>query len=35
MPENKYTFLRKQTKWENLWFYQKSDVLYQMTVVFC
>lgn len=35
MPENKYTFLRKQTKWENLWFYQKTDVLYQLTVYFC
>lgn len=30
-----YTFLRKQAKWEDLWFYQKADVLYQMTVVFC
>lgn len=30
-----YTFLRKQTKWDDLWFYQKSEVLYQMTVVFC
>lgn len=30
-----YIFLRKQAKWEDLWFYQKADVLYQMTVVFC
>lgn len=31
----KYHYLRKQTRWENLWFYQKTVVLYQMTVVFC
>lgn len=30
-----YHYLRKQTRWENLWFYQKTVVLYQMTVVFC
>ena len=27
--------LRSQTKWENLFFYQKTDVLYQLTVAFC
>lgn len=27
--------LKKQTRWENLYFYQKTVVLYQMTVVFC
>ena len=27
--------LRKQTCWENLYFYQKTVVLYQMTYVFC
>ena len=27
--------LRKQTWWENLYFYQKTVVLYQMTYVFC
>ncbi len=27
--------LRPQTKWENLFFYQKTDVLYQLTVAFC
>lgn len=27
--------LRNQTKWQDLYFYQKSDVLYQMTIVFC
>ena len=26
--------LRKQTNWKNLWFYQKTIVLYQMTYVF-
>lgn len=30
-----YKYLRKQTKWGDLWFYQKTVVLYQMTVVFC
>ena len=27
--------LKKQTNWENLYFYQKTVVLYQMTYVFC
>ena len=27
--------LRPQTNWQNLYFYQKTVVLYQMTVVFC
>ena len=27
--------LKPQTNWENLFFYQKTVVLYQMTVVFC
>ncbi|MBQ7189878.1 MAG: four helix bundle suffix domain-containing protein [Kiritimatiellae bacterium] len=27
--------LNAQTKWENLYFYQKTVVLYQMTYVFC
>lgn len=31
----KYHYLRKQTRWEDLWFYQKTVVMYQMTVVFC
>ena len=26
--------LRKQTNWNNLWFYQKTVVLYRMTYVF-
>ncbi len=29
------TVLAKQTKWEDLYFYQKSDVIYQMTYIFC
>lgn len=29
------SILRKQVNWESLYFYQKSVVLYQMTVVFC
>jgi four helix bundle suffix protein len=33
--ENKTTqVLRKQADWENLYFYQKSNVLYQLTFVF-
>ena len=27
--------LKVQTQWENLFFYQKSDVIYQMAFVFC
>lgn len=27
--------LKKQTNWQSLYFYQKTVVLYQMTVVFC
>lgn len=26
---------RNVTKWQDLWFYQKTDVLFQMTYVFC
>ena len=33
--DTQYHYLRKQTRWEGLWFYQKTVVLYQMTVVFC
>ena len=29
------SIFRKVTKWQDLWFYQKSEVLYQMTYVFC
>lgn len=29
-----YSFLKKQDRWENLYFYQKSDVLYQLTYRF-
>jgi len=35
MTTDKPHVLKKQTNWENLFFYQKSVVLYQMTVVFC
>ena len=27
--------LKNQTKWESLYYYRKSIVLYQMTVAFC
>lgn len=27
--------LRQQTNWKELFFYQKSEVLYQLTFVFC
>ena len=33
--ETNHHYLRKQTRWENLWFYQKTVTLYDMTVVFC
>ena len=29
------SIFRKVPKWQNLWFYQKCEVLYQMTYVFC
>ena len=29
------SIFRKVPKWQDLWFYQKSEVLYQLTVVFC
>ncbi len=29
------SIFRKVTKWQDLWFYQKSEALYQMTYVFC
>lgn len=29
------SILKNQTKWEDLYYYRKSVVLYQMTVVFC
>lgn len=35
-PEKPYkSIFRKVVKWQDLRFYQKTDVLYQMTVVFC
>ena len=32
--EINHHYLRKQARWENLWFYQKTVTLYDMTVVF-
>ena len=29
------SIFRRVSNWKNLWFYQKSEVLYQMTFVFC
>ncbi|MBR0489736.1 MAG: four helix bundle suffix domain-containing protein [Prevotella sp.] len=29
------SIFRQVTKWQDLWFYQKSEALYQMTYVFC
>lgn len=29
------SIFRKVPKWQDLWFYQKSEVLYQMTYIFC
>ena len=39
MPKNSdkpfKSIFRQVPKWQDLWFYQKSEVLYQMTYVFC
>lgn len=38
MPTNNAkgsSILKKQAKWEDLYFYQKADVIYQLTFVFC
>ena len=32
--DKKHSFLRKQTKWEDLYFYQKSVTLYQLSFIF-
>jgi four helix bundle suffix protein len=32
--EEQYKVLRSQTKWAELYFYQKTDVLYQLTFIF-
>ena len=29
------SIFRQVPKWQDLWFYQKTQVLYQMTYVFC
>lgn len=34
-PPQPAPILRPQTKWEDLYFYRKADVLYQLTVRFC
>lgn len=33
--DNYKSIFRRVPKWQDLWFYQKSEVLYQMTFVFC
>lgn len=33
--ENKYQVLKRQMPWRDSYYYQKSDVLYQLTFVFC
>lgn len=35
MNEKKYQILKRVRPWEEAYYYQKSDVLYQMTFVFC
>lgn len=35
MQNNNNTYLLKQTNWHEKYYYQKSDVIYQMTVAFC
>ena len=34
MLEEQFKVLRSQTKWAELYFYQKTDVLYQLTFIF-
>ena len=29
------SIFRQVPKWQDLWFYQKTEVLYQLTYVFC
>ena len=33
--EPKYQILKRQTPWREAYYYQKSEVLYQLTYVFC
>lgn len=33
--EKEYKVLATQVNWKDLWFYQKSEVLFQLTFVFC
>lgn len=35
IPQELQSIFRRVPKWKELWFYQKSEVLYQMTYVFC
>ena len=36
MSEKPYkSIFRRVPKWQDLWFYQKTEVLYQMTFIFC
>lgn len=35
MTEKKYTVLKRQRPWRDAYYYQKTEVLYQMTYVFC
>lgn len=35
MIEKKYQILKRQKPWRDAYFYQKSDVLYQLTYCFC
>lgn len=35
IPQELQSIFRRVPKWQELWFYQKSEVLYQMTYVFC
>ena len=34
-PEKKYQILKRQMPWRDAFYYQKSEVLYQLTYVFC
>ena len=34
-PEKRYQILKRQMPWRDAYYYQKSEVLYQLTYVFC
>ena len=35
MQDKRYTILKRQRPWRDAYFYQKSEVIYQLTYIFC